>query len=128
MKTLFLSILFLALAGLAQAATPTQKATLNLSWTNNATSADGVRIERASSQAGPFTLLTTVGANVAAFSDVINADVGGIQYCYRVAAYNSAGQSSYSNVACGTSPTITVPPSTPSGLSVSVTVTVTTGP
>ena len=130
MKTFILTLLFLAFVGMAQAATPTQKATINLSWTDNSLNEDGFRIERGSLPAGPFSLLTTVGANVTAYSDVINADAGGTQYCYRVQAYNAAGQSGFSNVACGTSPIINVPvpPSAPGGLSVSVTVSVTVSP
>ena len=42
-------------------------------------------------------VLATVGANVVTFSD--STVTAGVQYAYRVAAYNAAGPSAYSNVA-----------------------------
>ena len=130
---LFLALcvaLFLALcsAAFAQAQGATQTATLSLQWQDNSSNEDGFNIERGSTLTGPFVKVGSVAANVVKFADTIANDTGGVQYCYRVQGFNKAGVSPYSNVACGTSPTILLPPGTPTNLNVSVTVTVTTGP
>lgn len=126
MKTLIV-IFLLALAGSAQA--QTQTATMPLSWNDNSTNEDGFKIERSTSPNGPFALAGSVVANVNKYSDVIPNDPGGQQYCYRVHAFNGVGVSGYSNIACVTTPVVKVPPNgVPGGLSVSVTVTITTGP
>ena len=79
MKTLLILAFLLSWAVAAQAAPAI------LSWTNNATNATGVRVER--ELAGPtlsFTAVGTVGPTVATFTDTPpTVDL----YCYRVLAF-----------------------------------------
>jgi len=125
MKTLIL-ILVLCLMPLALFA-QTQTATWALTWQDTNTTHQGFNIERRLGQTGTFAKIGTSGPTVKAYNDVIANDPGNTTYCYRVAAYNTAGQSPYSNIACGTSPVVTVPPvNPPTGVTVAVTVTVTT--
>ena len=123
MKTLLLAILFVAWASVAQAAT--QTATFTLAWTDNSATEDGFKIERRLGQTGTFAQVGQVAANIVAFKDSFLNDSGNNQYCYRVRAFNSAGDSAYSNIACAITPVIVVPPTAPSGVTVSVTVVVT---
>jgi len=124
---LILLVLLLLLPAVTLSAQSTQTATFNLTWQDTNTTHQGFNIERRPGQTGTFTKIGTSGPTVKAYSDIVANDLGGTQYCYRVAAYNTAGQSPYSNIACATSPTITVPPvNAPTNVNVSVTVTVTT--
>ncbi len=66
-----------------------------LAWTDNSDNETGFRIERAIG-AGAFTLVGTVGPNVAGFTDNTVDPLTG--YRYRVLAYNAAGNSNPSNV------------------------------
>ena len=75
-------------------ATVVSSTRVDLRWTDRSNSENGFRIERAAA-AQPFVLLATVGPNVIAYSD-LSVAAGG-QYTYRVAAYNEAGLSAYSN-------------------------------
>ncbi len=77
-------------------ATAVSTSQINLSWTDNS-SETGFRIERSSSFGGPYTQLTTVGANVATYSNTGLSS--GTTYYYRVRAYNANGNSASSNVA-----------------------------
>jgi hypothetical protein len=71
---------------------------INLSWSDTAGAvADGFKIERAIAAAGPWTQLNTVASGVTSYSD-LNLYAGSTWY-YRVRAYNSGGNSSYSTVA-----------------------------
>ena len=72
-----------------------------LTWVDASNNEDGFRVER-QTNGGAFTLLRTLGANVTAYSDT--ALFEGIQYCYRVLAFNASGSSGYSNLACATTP------------------------
>ena len=77
-------------------ATPVSRNRINLSWTDQANNEDGFKIERQQGT-GSFTQIATVGPNVTTF-----ASTGlrrNTQYSYRVRAYNSAGNSAYSNTA-----------------------------
>ena len=69
---------------------------VDLRWADQSNSESGFRIER-SAGGQPFVVLATVGANVVTFSDL--TVTAGAPYAYRVAAYNAAGFSAYSNVA-----------------------------
>ncbi|MDP3767269.1 MAG: fibronectin type III domain-containing protein [Dehalococcoidia bacterium] len=97
-------LLLLGLAATAAAQTNT------LAWVDNATNEAGVLIERAFDPAGPWAEIARVGVDVTAYVDT-GVTVGTF-YCYRVAAFNAAGPSAYSNVACRTvtsGPATTVP-------------------
>jgi hypothetical protein len=91
-----MAVLFLLIAS------PAFAQTANLSWTDNSNNEDGFVIERSLNK-GAFTVLAAgVGVNVITFSDstlVADPQVDN-EYCYRVAAFNTAGQSGYTNTAC----------------------------
>ena len=71
-------------------------------WVDNSQNEDGFNIERKLGTTGTFSLLATVGPNVTSYSDNNLAD--STIYCYRLNAFNSAGNSAYSNEACETTP------------------------
>ncbi|MGD0649829.1 MAG: fibronectin type III domain-containing protein [Verrucomicrobiia bacterium] len=78
---------------------------ISLSWTDNSGNEDGFKIERApdiGGVPGAWTQIATVGSNVTAYSDLTaSADT---KYWYRVRAYNTGGDSTYSNQANATTP------------------------
>jgi VCBS repeat-containing protein len=74
---------------------------IDLTWTDNATNEAGFRIER-SADGTSFGHIGTVAGNVTGYSDTGLAS--GTTYHYRVVAYNSAGDSAYSNTASATTP------------------------
>lgn len=88
-------VITLALASAAQAAQFT------LSWVDNSTNETGFRIER-STDGVSFAEIATVGPDVVSYVDgnLPNSTT----YSYRVRAYNTAGNSGYSNTATGTTP------------------------
>jgi hypothetical protein len=67
-----------------------------LTWADNSANESGFLIERSTDNVN-FAQIATVGTNVTAYSDATASP--GTTYHYRVAAYNSAGVSGYSNVA-----------------------------
>ena len=84
-----------------------------LSWTDNSGNdptindqEDGFSIER-KLNTGTYSVLTTVGSNIVTVTDttLVQAFVDN-NYCYRLAAFNTAGVSSYSNEACKLVPAI----------------------
>jgi transcriptional regulator CtsR len=98
----------------AAAASSTQ---VNLSWTDTASNEDGFAIERSTS-GGAFAQIATVGANTTSYQNT--GLTASTSYQYRVRAYNSGGNSAYSNTASVTTPAGggTVP-AAPSNLSAS---------
>ena len=93
---LYLSVTFLCLL----AVSPALAAQLTLTWTDNAADELGFRIERRLSPSGPYSEITTVGPNVTTYADT--TVTAGQAYCYQVRAFNAAGNSGFSNEACGT--------------------------
>jgi len=93
-------------------ATAASYAQIGLTWTDNANNEDNFEIERSTAgSGGPFSLLTTVPANTEAHPDTgLTAET---EYCYRVRATNSEGDSDYTDVACATTPE---EPPTPPGV------------
>src|SRR5205823_1681061 len=80
-------------------ATGASSSQINLSWTDNASNEDGFQIER-SLDGVSFSPLTNVGANITIYSDTgLKAATA---YSYRVRAYNSGGNSAYSNTSSAT--------------------------
>jgi len=73
---------------------------LKLTWADNSINEDGFKIERRQGQAATFSQVATVVANVSSYTDSGLTD--GTTYCYRVRAFNAAGDSAYSNQDCGT--------------------------
>ena len=93
-------------------ATAVSASQINLAWTDTAGNETGFKIER-STDGVNFTEITTVGANVTAYSNTgLNAST---QYTYRVRAYNVAGDSAYSNTSAAT--TQSGAPAAPTSLS-----------
>jgi len=88
---------------------------ISLSWTDNSGDESGFKIER-STDGVNFTEIDTAGSNVTSYSDYSVAE--NTTYYYRIFAYNSCGNSSYSNTANATTPTCpATPPAAPSDLS-----------
>jgi hypothetical protein len=85
-------------------ATSTVCTSVTLTWTDNADDESQFNIER-SPDGTTYTQIGTVSANVTTYSDTTVA--AQTTYYYRVRAYNSAGYSSYSNVASVTTPQCT---------------------
>ncbi|MDQ8187522.1 Ig-like domain-containing protein [Pelagicoccus sp. SDUM812002] len=69
---------------------------LVLSWTDDSDNEDGFNIERAIGD-GPFEEFAQVGTNVETYTDT--TAIEGVDYKYRVNAFNIYGSSDYSNVA-----------------------------
>lgn len=72
---------------------------LDLAWTDNASSETGFEIERRAA-GGSFTSLTITAANATSYNDADT--INGIAYEYRVRAINAAGPSAWSTVAAAT--------------------------
>ena len=93
-----------------------------LTWTDNANNELNTKVEGVvvpdlpnCTPATPgFAEIAQTGVNIVTFTDVAVSE--GVTYCYRVRAWNTAGDSAYSNVAGRLVP-FTLP-SAPSGLSV----------
>ncbi|HET8713803.1 MAG TPA: fibronectin type III domain-containing protein, partial [Gemmatimonadales bacterium] len=94
-------------------ASPDFSSRIRVVWVDNATNESGFRVERAASGAGPWTNLATLGPNVLSFDDWA-APAPELRACYRVVAFNSYGDSPWSNIAC------TARPAPPSALSATV--------
>lgn len=94
------------------AATTVNASQIKLTWTDNSGIESGFKIERATASGGPFTQIATVGANVESYTST------GLKalttYWYRVRAYNSVGNSGYSNK--DSAKTDGLPPGAPSNL------------
>ncbi len=95
-------------------ATAASSSAINLTWADGSTNEDGFKIER-STDGTNFTEIATIAANVTTyFAGSLQAST---QYYFRVRAYNSGGNSGYTNTASAT--TLSPPPVlvAPSGLS-----------
>ncbi|MBA3323690.1 MAG: fibronectin type III domain-containing protein [Pyrinomonadaceae bacterium] len=91
---------------IATAASSTQ---INLAWTDNSANEDGFRVERCQGVGCiNFVQIAELLANATTYGDTALAF--NTVYTYRVRAYNSGGNSAYSNIA---SATTQVPPPTP---------------
>jgi tartrate-resistant acid phosphatase type 5 len=76
-------------------ATAVSQSQINLNWIDNASDETGFRIER-SPDGATWTQIATVGAGITSYANTgLNANT---TYYYQVRAYNSAGDSAYSNV------------------------------
>ena len=115
-------IFFLSLWGLlwylgapATAATTGQ---LTASWNDDTPNDhDGFKIERKTGTAGTYAQISTAGATTFVYVDA--TVLVGTNYCYRVRAYNTAGDSAYTPEACQTVAAPTPPAATTYTLSVS---------
>ena len=77
------------------------KSQINLTWTDNASNETGFKIERCKgATCTNFVQIATVGANLTSYSSTgLSANS---TYRFRVRAYNTAGNSSYSSIAAAT--------------------------
>ncbi len=83
-------------------AAATSSSQIQISWTDNATNEAGYRIERSTDNVNFAEIAQSLG-NVTSFID--SGLSASTKYYYRVRAYNSAGNSAYSNVASATTQT-----------------------
>lgn len=81
-------------------------AQITLTWDDNSTDETGFKIER-SDNGGAFAQITTVIANTSTYTDT--TVTGGNVYSYRVRAYNSIGDSDYTNTATNAATILTQP-------------------
>ena len=81
------------LAGTAHAA-----AQLTVTWSDASTNEQGFKLERKTGTAGTYAQITTLPAGTTGYVD--SNVIVGTTYCYRARAYNSAGDSAYSNEDC----------------------------
>ena len=77
-------------------AASTSASAITLSWAST-TGADGIQIERATSSGGPWSQIATTAGTATNYVD--SGATCSVAYYYRIRAYNSAGESGYSNVA-----------------------------
>ncbi|MEI7982427.1 MAG: CUB domain-containing protein, partial [Bacteroidota bacterium] len=87
---------------------------IDLSW-ENVSNEDGYHIYRAPTINGTFSILTSVGANVSNYADLGLSE--NTQFCYKITAYNSGGNSGDSPISCATTFGNQLPPVAPSFIS-----------
>lgn len=96
-------------------ATAVSSSQINLAWADNATNEDGYKVERCQgSGCTNFVQVVQLGANTAGYSD--KGLSAGTTYQYRVHAFNSGGDSGYSNSAGATTQAAVSVPAAPSNL------------
>lgn len=81
-------------------ATAISSSQINLSWTDNSNTESGYKIERKIGSGGSYTQVADIGKDVIAYSDI--GLTKGTTYYYKIKAYNSFGDSVYSNEANAT--------------------------
>jgi len=88
-------------------ATPTSSAQMQssatLKWQDNSGNEQGFGIEMLSPTDADFTEVGTVDANITQFTLSLSGNYGDV-FCFRVYAFNAAGDSVDSNIACKTLP------------------------
>jgi chitodextrinase len=88
------------------AASAVSSSQINLTWTDNSLNESGFKIQRAPSSSGPWGQIATTSANITSYSNTgLNPAT---TYFYRVTAYNSRGDSSYSSTASATTAAQTI--------------------
>ncbi len=88
-----------------------QAESIQVTWTDNSANEDGFRIERKVNTNGTYSTIASVGPDVSSYSD--SSVASSITYCYRVRAFNSVGNSAYTNEACKMPETTPPPPEPP---------------
>lgn len=105
-KTLILAILFLGMASAAS---------VQLDWQDNSNNETGFAIERAPGGSTTFVEIARTTSNVVTYTDA--GLPNSTSYVYRVRAFNTAGNSAYSNSASATTPApVPTIPAAPSNL------------
>jgi len=72
-------------------------ATSTLTWIDKSDNEDGFKIERSRKGIGIFAEIGTTAKDVMTYVDITP---GKQSYCYRVKAFNTVGESDYTNIAC----------------------------
>ncbi|MEW5767596.1 MAG: DUF5050 domain-containing protein, partial [bacterium] len=80
---------------------------INLSWTDNSDNETGFKIERKTGVGGTYNQIATVSVNVTTYQNSGLSPT--TAYYYRVRAYNTKGDSLYSNEASDTTPGAEIP-------------------
>ena len=88
---------------------------IDLTWTDASNNEDGFKIERKIGAGGIYALVATLGANVQSYSNTGLAEL--TTYYYRVYAFNTGGNSAYSNEANATTKDVT-PPAAPTAVQI----------
>jgi hypothetical protein len=100
-------------------ATAVSSTQINLGWTDSDNTETGFKVERCTGAGcSDFAQIATVGANVTAYSNT--GLTASTSYSYRVRAYNTAGDSDYSNSATAGTQAAPALPNAPSNLVASV--------
>ena len=95
----------------ATAASPSE---VDLSWSDNSDNEDGFKVER-KEEGGAYSVIATVPSDTTTYKDTsVEAEK---TYYYRVKAFNSKGDSAYSNEVQVTTPAQQTAPNAPSNLS-----------
>ena len=81
---------------------PAFAAQLTLTWIDTSDNEAGFKVERRLGLTGTYSEIAMPGANTTSYVDP--GLVASTAYCYRVVAFNGAGDSAYSNEACATTP------------------------
>ena len=123
MKKLFVIASLFALLFTLAAFTNIHAADATITFTDNANNEQGFRIER-NLNGGAFAPLATLGADITMMVDttLVQSTTADNKYCYRVMAFNTAGDSPYAMTQtqgvtdCKIIPRLVTIPSGPSGL------------
>lgn len=101
LRSFCFSIALLAFLIIGREATAAQ---LTVTWGDASSNEDGFKIERKTGTTGTFAQIGTAAVNTTTY---LNSNIpDGMTYCYRVRAYNAAGDSAFSNEACGSTPIV----------------------
>ena len=96
-------------------AVPVSNSQINLMWTDSAPNEQGFRIERCTgASCSDFAQIATVTANVSSYSNT--GLTAATSYNYRVRAYNTVGDSDYSNIASAVTLEAPATPAAPTNL------------
>jgi hypothetical protein len=116
LKFITLAFLF-ALPGASAGSPALAGARLTLHWIDNSTNEAGFRIERKTASSGNYAEIAVVAANTVSYVD--EGLSSATSYCYRLRAYNSKGNSGYTNEQCAKTAS-TPPPRRPKNLLLTV--------
>lgn len=83
------------------AAVPLSSNVVDIRWTDNASTEEGFRVQRASNPGGPFATVATTTPNATSYRDLVSPEQ---QICYRIIAFASGGEAAPSNITCTTPP------------------------